>query len=175
MLRGHDPATGRRRGPFFFSSGSGRFDLELPLGTYYLATSLTGAVLEAFRSTLVDATDVAARRLLRTAVPAPVRLAATTRGAARGFGVTLGLAAGDDRRRTRDLASRLHEAGFDGIHAMLWHDTTDRSRTIALFDKGEVHPPYGWRWPERVTALMTDSGGRDRHLRAPAEVMPLAE
>lgn len=161
-LRG-DPDTGRDRAPFFFSSRSadsgGRFDLEAPRGTCYLADSRVGAWLETFRAAaLVDARDVRRRGLTRTRCPRPAMLVDLTAPAAVSAGITLDAHAGEDRPRTwalADAADRVRAAR--GVQAWLRHDPAAAAHTIALFDAAGEHPPFGWTWRAETADPLDDA------------------
>jgi hypothetical protein len=143
-----DPVTGNRRAPWFFSSSGSRFDLPAPGGTCYFSDHRYGAWLEVFRGCgLVDRADVERRALLAAnRTGEPLRLADLRAPAARGYGVTTDLAAGDDYALCQEWASCLHGAGFAGLCGTIRHDPTHRARNVALFGrKGARWRVKGWR------------------------------
>ncbi len=152
-----------RPAPWYFASlpagcdsddAAGRFDLPLPDGTCYLATSLSGAVLEAlqgFGEGLLPESELRARACARVSVPdAAPDAADLTDRVARGVGVTQALWAGPERARTQRWAAALHRAGWQALHVGVQHDPTGGLRSVALFDRAGVHAPYGddgaWVW-----------------------------
>lgn len=125
----------RGRGTWWFSSdGSGRFDLEPPLGTCYLATDATAAVREATRGGPVTTTWMIQRELRTVTPPDPQgRLAATTRQAAVRFGLTTELVTVVPYDLPRSWAQAFHHAGFAGIRHELRHDPRARPTGVSLF------------------------------------------
>lgn len=74
---------------WFSNDGSGRFNLEAPEGTCYLASDAYAALREASRGGPVSGAWVGERELREVNAPDPAaRLAATTRRGAGRFGVT---------------------------------------------------------------------------------------
>jgi len=119
---------------WFSSDGSGRFDLETPNGTCYLATDSYAAIREASRLGPVSTGWVEARELRKVSPPEPgARLAATTRQAAGRFGVTTELVTVVPYELTRRWAGAFRRHGFDGIRHQLRHDQRARASGIALF------------------------------------------
>lgn len=124
--------------PLFFStSGDGRFDIS-PEGTLYLAADEVGAFLEVFRSRLVPADEVAARRLAVVALQADSRLADLTSAAGRGFGITAAIHASSDYRLCQRWAAALDRHGFDGVLYRLSHDPSAEAVGVALFGPREA-------------------------------------
>jgi len=121
----------RGRGTWWFSSdGSGRFDLNPPQGTCYLAGDRIGAVREATRGGPVSTTWVADREFRTVGPPDPEgRLAATTRQAAARFGLTTELVTVVPYALARRWAQAFHQAGFAGIR----HDPRARPSGVSLF------------------------------------------
>jgi hypothetical protein len=129
-------ACRRGRGTWWFSSdGSGRFDLEAPHGTCYLATDPIGALREATRGGPVSTTWVADRELWTVTPPdaAARRLAATTHQAAARFGLTTELVTVVPYDLPRRWASAFHHAGYAGIRHELRHDPRARPSGVSLF------------------------------------------
>ncbi len=125
----------RGRGTWWFSSdGSGRFDLEAPHGTCYLATDPIGALREATRGGPVSTTWVGDRELRTVGPPDPAgRLAATTRKGAARFGLTTELVTVVPYDLPRRWAGAFHQAGFAGIRHELRHDPRARASGVSLF------------------------------------------
>jgi hypothetical protein len=164
VFRYRDPSTGRRRPPFFFASaypdetGGGRYDLPLPDGACYLATTALGAWLETFRGVgVVAVSDVQARRMLVTSPPRPLRAANLVAAAARRFGVTAEISTTNDYGLTRRWAAALRRAGFGALWGQARHDPTLRHRTLTLLDRAGDHLPFGWRWRHEVVRIDTNA------------------
>jgi hypothetical protein len=123
------------QGTWWFSSdGSGRFDLETPEGTCYLATDAYAAIREATRLGPVSTAWVQDRELVQVSPPdRNARLAATTRQAAGRYGVTTELATVVPYDLSRRWATAFRAARFDGIRHQLRHDQRTRPSGIALF------------------------------------------
>jgi hypothetical protein len=123
------------QGTWWFSSdGSGRFDLESPRGTCYLATDAYAAIREATRLGPVSSVWVRTRELREVAPPDPnAKLAATTRQAAGRYGVTTELATVVPYGLPRRWAAEFRAHGFDGIRHQLRHDQRARPSGVALF------------------------------------------
>lgn len=123
------------QGTWWFSSdGSGRFDLQPPEGTCYLATDAYAAIREATRLGPVSTAWVADRELRRVSPPdRNARLAATTRQAAGRYRVTTELATVIPYDLSRRWATAFRAAQFDGIRHQLRHDQRARPSGIALF------------------------------------------
>lgn len=121
--------------PWWFSSdGSGRFDLEPPNGTCYLAIDGYAAIREASRLGPVSTDWVEARELREVSPPdAQARLAATTRQAAGRYGVTTELVTVIPYGLSQRWAAAFQKHGFDGIRHQLRHDQRARPSGIALF------------------------------------------
>lgn len=164
IFRHRDPGTGQPREPFWFSSaeaddpGGNRYDLPPPHGVCYLARSAIGAFLEVFRSPgLVATDDLRARRLCRTRIPRPLRLADLLSRRARGFGVTGEIHTCADYRLPRLWADALRRSGFRGLRGKVRHDPPLREQSVSLFDRGGAHAPFGWRWWTEVTRIEADT------------------
>lgn len=118
----------------FSADGSGRFDLDPPKGTCYLATDAYAAIREATRLGPVSTVWVQDRELREVAPPdADARLAAATRKAAGRYGVTTELATVVPYDLPRRWAAAFHANGFDGIRHQLRHDQRARPSGVALF------------------------------------------
>jgi hypothetical protein len=114
-----------RREPWWFASGGGRFDLPVPRGTCYLATSALAAVRERLGPVLAARRAVPAAALegvvvsrLPVGLPGAggvVRLANLRAAAAADFGVTRELESMTPYAVPASWAVALDGAGFDGI------------------------------------------------------------
>jgi hypothetical protein len=139
----------RGHGPWWFSGdGSGRFDLEAPAGTCYLATTPVAALLEALGPELAGGRAVAPeafadRELRDLALPRRVRLADAASRRAAGFGITAELTAIVPYDLPRAWARALAAARFDGIRSTLRHDPASRPEGVALF--GAAGERARWR------------------------------
>ena len=149
------------RSPWWFSSdGSGRFDLEPPSGTCYLASTPVGAFIEVFRvETVIPEPELEVRALSRLVVPRRSRLADCTASRARRFGITGAIHTQPDYALPRAWAAAFAATGFDGIRYRLSHDPAQREVGVALFDAaGEQDYPV--RKTEPVPAGVVDEARR---------------
>lgn len=126
--------------PWWFSSNAGgRFDLEAPDGTCYVAEDDLTALLEVIGPDLdggVVATETLDARRLRTLrLPRATILADATSRRALGFGVTAEIGAIVPYDRTRRWAQALRAAAFEGIRWWPRHDPARARRAIALFGR----------------------------------------
>lgn len=124
---------------WFSSDGSGRFDVQRPRGTCYLAEDPLGSFVEVLRDVgTVDQADVVARRLSSLSVPMNMVLADCTSARARSFGVTAAIHSTEDYAKTHRWARAFATAGFAGIRYLVSHDPSQRLVGVALFgDAGE--------------------------------------
>ncbi|NOX23696.1 MAG: RES domain-containing protein [Actinobacteria bacterium] len=134
-------------GPWWFAStGAGRFDLNAPRGTCYLATDPVMAVVEALGPTagnrLVTPEWLEQRTVRLLRLPRPVRVANATDRAANGFGVTLEISTIVPYAIPRAWATALDDVGFGGIAYLLRHSSSPE-RGIALF--GTAGERTSWR------------------------------
>lgn len=124
---------------WFSSDATGRFDLESPEGTCYLATDAYAAIREASRLGPVTTDWVQDRELRELEPPDPAaRLAATTRKAAGRYGITTELTTVLPYDLPRRWAAAFCAHGFDGIRHQLRHDQRARPSGIALFGQAGV-------------------------------------
>lgn len=152
------------------TGSGGRFDLQAPNGSCYLATTPATATLEAlqdFAGGLLPASALKSRAISNMDVPggAPPA-AALTAGRAAGAGVTVVLRADRDRRLTQHWAAELHGAGWLGLYHGAPHDPTGSGRSVTLFDRSGAHPPWGGPWDDPQTASLDSQESRrvlDRH------------
>lgn len=151
------------RDPWWFSAdGSGRFDLEPPRGTCYLAADPLGAFVETFRCTrLIPEQDLRRRACTRLALPRELRLADCAARKARMFGVTAAIHSTPDYALTRAWAAAFAAAGFDGVRYLVSHDPAQALAGCALF--GERSARDGER----------SAGDGEAALRPPGEPVEL--
>jgi len=130
---------------WFSSDGSGRFDLDLPEGTCYLATDGFAALREATRTGPVTPGWMADRELRQVEAPDPrARLAAVTRARAAAFGLTTELVTITPYDLPRAWAAAFRQAEFGGIRHELRHDPRARPSGVSLFGpSGEAIWPQG--------------------------------
>jgi hypothetical protein len=146
LHRAHRAAAG----PWWFSSsGGGRFDLDAPRGTCYLAFDACTAVRETAGETLVRlgwvSADFARERVVsRLTVPKGRSLADICHEAAAGFGVTREIATLTPYALTRQWAQALADApgSFGGLRYQSRFTTAARATAVALFDAAGQAP-----WP----------------------------
>jgi hypothetical protein len=136
------------RRPWWFSNdGSGRFDLEPPHGTCYVADDPLGSFVEVFRNVPVVAeSDVAKRACSTLQVPERIALADCTQSRARSFGITAAIHSSGNYARTRRWAAAFANAGFGGVRYFVSHDPAQRLTGVALFAPGDER-----NWPVRAT------------------------
>lgn len=149
-----------QHGPWYFSSGVGRFNLASPRGTLNTASSPEVAVREYLGIVLVGdpaipATAVAGRRVSELEIP---RLTAAdfTSGQASAFGIVPGDIAGPtdgEYRTTRAWAAAMEDAGYGGIQARSRFGGGDEPTCLFVFgDEGEHElGDTNHTWPMRET------------------------
>ncbi len=127
-------------GPWWFSSdGSGRFDLEPPNGTCYLASSASAAIRERVGPDMVargaiPASLLTGRVVSRLRLPKRVRAANLDAAGAAKLGVSRELAVMVPYSIPRAWAAALAATRFDGVVANL-RFSPGRSVGLALFGK----------------------------------------
>jgi len=127
----------------FSSDGQGRFDLEPPRGTCYLADDEIGALLEVLGPIVVVSAGWARRlSLWYLGLPDQCRAADTTVRASRGFGVTAELASMTPYDLPQRWAAAFARAGYGGVRYRVRHDP-GASRALALFGPAGERT----RWP----------------------------
>ncbi|MGO4691046.1 RES family NAD+ phosphorylase [Glaciibacter sp. 2TAF33] len=140
-FRAHDP---RFSAWFFSSTGAGRFDLEAPRGTCYVADSVRTAVREKLGQTAVGTKAVAesvARTIMVSTVEMPVgRFANTSDEHAEDFGVTRELTVMGDYTVTHSWAEALADAGFNGIRYASRYTTSPGPNSWAIFGPAGPDP-----------------------------------
>lgn len=117
---------------FFCSDGSGRFDLDPPEGTCYLATDAYAAIREASRLGPVSTAWVGARQL-RTVEDVAGRLAHTTHPDAGRYRLTNELATLVPYALPQQWAAAFRAAGLDGLRHLLRHDPRGTASGVSLF------------------------------------------
>jgi hypothetical protein len=136
------------REPWYFGNrGHGRFDLQAPEGTCYLATEPEVALVEALggglRDGVVSRAFVEARRLRRLRVPFVHRMALLADRRARRFGLTAEIHTVVPYDIPQRWARRLRAAGFDALASLARHDPSGRGHSVALF--GRAGERRSWR------------------------------
>lgn len=129
--------TSGEHGPWWFANaGDGRFDLDPPRGTCYLADDPVVAVLEflgaAASAPVLDPAILDDRAVWSVQLPEQCDAADVTVRRARGFGVTAELASVTPYAVARRWAAAFAAAGFGGIRYRARHDPAG-GRCLALF------------------------------------------
>lgn len=156
----HDPR-------FFCDSGEGRFDLKPKTshGTCYLALSPIGAFLETFgRFKVLTQEAIDERALSELSLTRPLRLADITDRTVIGkFGIAGDISTGEGYGPSQEWASRLYDAGFDGIFYVTRHDPSFGERSVAVFGNEEngskLFEVTTETIPEDLVARMCDEFG----------------
>lgn len=132
--------TGRQQGPWYFASGSGRFDLPKPDGTLNLAQEPIGAVNESFGHLLIGTNrvrreEIDARRLVRLELTDPVEVADLFDTTAAHAGIVTGelTNTGPSYAPFQSLAASFRAAGVDGLAAPLRFSANERTVGYYLF------------------------------------------
>lgn len=135
-FRDHD-AT---KGPWWFSSGRGRFDLPWPYGTCYLADRKAACIRERVGPDLavhgrVAASVLAGRVVSRLRLTGDVRAAnLTSDRASDEYGVTAELSTMTPYAVPQAWADVLHRAGMGGIYGRVRFTVTEH-RALAVFGR----------------------------------------
>ncbi|MGV8875418.1 MAG: RES family NAD+ phosphorylase [Rhodococcus sp. (in: high G+C Gram-positive bacteria)] len=142
LFRSHRASLGTW---WYSSNGGGRFDLDEPDGTCYLAEDEVVTLLEIFGGQLVvPSYEVDARAASTITLSSDVTLADLTANTGVAFGVTAEIFSTADYPLTQRWASALRAAGFDGLRYWARHELERSGRCIALFGPsgavGEKHP-----------------------------------
>lgn len=165
------------RGPWWFSSRGGRFDLDGGRGTCYFGRDLEVAVREVAGPFLVETGWIDSAFVAERVVSeVPVRggeLADVTSAEAARFGVTRELCTMTPYEVPREWAVAF-DAGFDGIE---YHSryTTGDLRSVAIFGRvGEVHdaPFSSISFEEAATQVGIEVRGAPRIPRSRVEAPP---
>ncbi|MEK8070671.1 RES family NAD+ phosphorylase [Rhodococcoides navarretei] len=141
---------------WYSSSGGGRFDLDEPDGTCYLAEDEVVTLLEIFGGQLVvPRYEVDVRAASAITLGSDVTLADLTANTGVAFGVTAEIFSTADYPLTQRWAVALRAAGFDGLRYWARHELERSGRCIALFGEagagGEGH-----RHAVKVTTGLSD-------------------
>ncbi|CCQ15582.1 putative uncharacterized protein [Rhodococcus sp. AW25M09] len=124
---------------WYSSSGGGRFDLEEPDGTCYLAEGEVVTLLEIFGGQLVvPRYEVDARAASTITLGSDVTLADLTANTGVAFGVTAEIFSTADYSLTQRWAAALRAAGFEGLRYWARHELERAGRCIALFGEAGV-------------------------------------
>ncbi len=146
------------KGPWWFSSTGGRFDLPSPQGTCYLANQQDGALLELIGPSLastrrVDVSVLEGRVISELTIPIEVRGAdISTRSAGTKFGVTSELPTMIPYSVPQAWARCLAKSGFGAIMHRL-RFSPHNALGLALFGVGGE--PKDWPPPERSVSAVT--------------------
>ncbi len=140
--------------PWWFSSAmTGRFDLEAPDGTCYLAADELTAVLEVFGPDREEGTvtteELRKRRLFRLQVPERHSLADLTSRRAAGFGMTHEIHSHARNDLTQAWARSLRDAGTEGLRYLARHDPSP-GECVALFGRSGEHKDWDPGSPQRL-------------------------
>lgn len=116
------------------SHPNGRFNLDPPQGTCYLAEEPIATFLEVFTrlGSTVDRRSLSKYRLSWFRLDGEWRLADLTARAARGAGITAGIHSSRDYDLTRSWAAAI-AVGFEGIRYRPRNDPSTSLTSIALF------------------------------------------
>ncbi|MFI8567683.1 RES family NAD+ phosphorylase [Rhodococcus sp. NPDC078407] len=155
LFRSHRAGLGTR---WYSSSGGGRFDLEEPGGTCYLAEDEVVTLLEIFGGQLVvPRYEVESRAASTITLGSDVTLADLTANTGIAFGVTAEIFSTADYPLTQRWAAAFRAAGFDGLRYWARHELERAGRCVALFGGagavGESHPHA-----VKVTTGLSDRG-----------------
>jgi hypothetical protein len=143
-------------GPWWFASNDeGRFNLDPPFGTCYLATDQDTALRERLGRDMVKLNVVSAgwaaeTEVSRLTVQAGGQLADTCHQDAVRFGVTREIATYTGRKyvKTRKWAAAFHKRRFRGVRYESRFTTVAEPNAIALFDDaGDAGRPDTKNWP----------------------------
>jgi hypothetical protein len=185
-------ASGALRTMWWFASSppgpsGGRFDLPLPNGSCYTATSLAGAVVEALQDhwgpgTVLPVAALAERVVSSSTATSDVPVAANLSDRrCLAAGITAGLWADRARALTKRWAAALHGAGHQAIQHGVQHDPGGRLRAVTLFDMAGAHEPWGLAWSRpasiscRAQRVLRVLAARDIHVSRHRPTLPIVE
>ncbi|WP_182349058.1 RES family NAD+ phosphorylase [Tomitella gaofuii] len=140
LWRGHR----RDRGPWWFSSAGGRFDLPTPHGTCYLGYDEQTAVRETIGNTLaagqiITAEFAAGRVVSALQLPSPITAADTCHHDAVQYGLTRELCTTTPYDIPQQWAAAFFEAGHGGIQYQTRFTTGTEPNAVAVFgEAGEA-------------------------------------
>ncbi len=139
---------------WFSHDGTGRFDLDAPSGTCYLAQTPVGSFIEVFRGfPIIAASDVDARALSWLSIPRAVRLADATASRVRRIGVTGAIHTTENYEITQQWAAELAAHHFDGVRYFCGHDPSSLEIAVALFGPAGVGDPTSWPKPSNTGTI----------------------
>jgi hypothetical protein len=170
----------RHRHPAWFSTdGLGRFD-PVPshrdrFGVCYLGLDPLAPNVEVFgRIRAVPTAELDRRRLSELTVRHVVELADLTNRAVLGaFEITAAYSTGTDYGPAQDLASRLFEAGFDGVVYRVRHDPAMELEAVALFgEPGEAPDRFNPPKSRPIARELIAAGEQFRIEVLPAAPLP---
>lgn len=170
----------RHRHPAWFSTdGLGRFDppqgYRDRFGVCYLGLEPLASYVEVFgRIRAVPKAEIDRRRLSELTVRCVIEVADLTERAVLGaFGITAAHSTDTDYESSQDLASRLFEAGFDGIVHRVRHDPAMELEAVALFgEPGEVPNRFNPPKSSPITQELIAAGRQFRIEVLPAAPLP---
>lgn len=140
-------AISKGRGPWWFSSSGGRFDLPEPYGTCYLADDAQTAVRERAGAALLNAgvltsSFVDEMQLARVRLPVRSEVADLGDDTAVAFGCSRELSTVPDYQLSSAWASAFHTARLDGIRYGSRFTSGSQAKALALFgDHGDAALP----------------------------------
>lgn len=148
---------------WYASDDAGRFNLEEPLGTCYLANSSACAVREVAGESLIELgfipADFAASRVVSTlAIPARHKCADLTHSNAANHGITREINTCTPYRIPRLWAAAIHRYGFDGIRYLPRFSTGVNDVGFALFGNSGQHNHAQDPAPQSFTTAATAVG-----------------
>jgi len=158
----------RCHGPWWYSSSppqDGRFDLDPPRGTCYLASEDVGAFIEVFRNhdvnLALEQIARADRRLAQMPLDTWIGSIAnfTAPEAASIHHVPPQVSTGPDHSASRLWAEAARKGGFGGIAYWLSQDPTREQIGLALFGEAKEHPPDS-PWTTTSTDFAVGTGKR---------------
>ena len=152
------------RSPWWYASNDdGRFNLQNPDGTCYLANNRTCAVREVAGESLIElgyvTADFAASRIVSTlAMPAPRTLADLTHSDAANHGITREIHTCVPYRIPRLWAAAIHLHCFDGIRYLPRFSTGVNDIGFALFGAAGQHDHPKDPAPQRFESAALGAG-----------------
>ena len=131
-------------GPWFFGQ-SGRFGLDAPYGSCYVAMDPMSAISETVVRglTILHEHDLNDRCIHQLSLLHRVIVANLKDSAAAGFGVTRNFGTEEPYDRTREWARAFFRMNLEGIHYWPRYDLVDGSASVALF--GTAGERKSWR------------------------------
>lgn len=145
---------------WFGSTMEGRFDLEVPHGTCYLALDVLSALLEVIGPGPATPAFVEARCIRRMFAPRTVEIANTRDRKASRFGVTAEIGTITPYELPQAWAARLHGAGAEGISYWLRHDPA-RAEGCALFSETGLQKTWNPGRERAISSSLLDQLRKD--------------